>query len=140
MKTQTLSQPEKLKLTTITLFFGRQSLENITIEEINDVWDKNNIDINEKETRAALVRGSEATIDAMHWMEHHFNLYCYDPTSREIHIDLTNKSTIYDLYLKRNKGDIGVGITDLTVGAFKTLWQELFAKVKIRKVKRVSGM
>ena len=120
--------------------FGQYSAEPVSIGEIQDLWDKNDLDINEKELRASLVRSSDTYIDAMHWMETHFNLYCYDPTSREIHLDLTNKSSIYELYLKRNKTNIGVGVKDLTIGAFKTLWNELFKKVKIRKVKRVSGL
>ena len=134
-----IKSARKVKSYNHNSFFGRQSVDKITVKEINDTWERNNIDINEKEVRAGLVRASETTIDAMHWMEHHFNLYCYDPTSREIHIDLTNKSTIYELYLKRNKSNVGVDVKDLTIGAFKTLWQELFINVKIRKVKRVSG-
>jgi hypothetical protein len=113
--------------------------EGESLESISKIFDQNNLDLDVRQHRAALVRGSNSYIDASIWMEAYFDSFCYDPTSKQIHIDATYKTAIYDEYVDECRQILGNDQNVISEPQFTTLWKQLYNNVKIRKLKRVSG-
>jgi hypothetical protein len=124
-------------------YFG----DEFTIQDIETIFEDNGIDLGVQARRAALVRASDIHIDAKDWMEQYFDKFCYDPTSKNIHIDVSYKRSIWEEYknqqnlyrLDNVSLDKFMTPKHLSEGQFKTLWGSLFSNVKIRETKRVSG-
>jgi hypothetical protein len=124
-------------------YFG----DEYSMEDIESVFEQNGIDLGVQARRAALVRSSDIHLDAMDWMEHYFDKFCYDPTTKNIHIDVSYKRSIWEEYkshqvlrrLKEARRDDFKPSKILSEGQFKSLWNSLFSNLKIRESKRVSG-
>ena len=108
-----------------------------SMEDICKIFDDNGVDVGVMEQRAALVRSSNAHVDAMLWMESYFFQFESQPNSRQIHLDYSYKRTIYEEY--RSAANPTAPANKLSEGQFKELWSSLYDFVRIRKSKRVSG-
>lgn len=117
-----------------------------------------------KHRRNALVRASTAHRDAMLWMEDHFSYYESQPNCDQVHIDVNFKRQIWQDY----KDEVGpkldhgqkllseglfivnlliiylkskffLSVFLLLLGQFMTMWKQLFDRVLMRQVKKVTG-
>ena len=114
-------------------YFG----DEYSMEDICKIFDDNGVDVGVMEQRAALVRSSNAHVDAMLWMESYFFQFESQPNSKQIHLDYSFKRSIYEEY--RNAANQSALVNKLSEGQFKELWSSLYDFVRIRKSKRVSG-
>ena len=89
-KTSAITSSRTLHEYNSNTYFG-----DLTMTEIEMIFDDNGIESNKLMGRAALIRSAQSELDATVWMEEYFNRYESQPNCTETHIDVTFKRSIW---------------------------------------------
>ena len=89
-KTSAISSSRTLRDYNSNSYFG-----DLTMTDIETIFDDNGIESSKLMERAALVRSAQSEIDATVWMEEYFERYESQPNCVETHIDVTFKRSIW---------------------------------------------
>ena len=114
--------------------YGDATMHNTSLREINELYIEAGIENDDKDMlKMGLVRRTQ--LETFLWFREHFELAGDpQPNLEQVHLDLIEKTEIYQLYVN----EVGKA-NALTFSSWRKFWADVFPEVTIREWKAVTG-
>lgn len=114
--------------------YGDSTMHDTTLQEINQLFVEAQLENDDKDMlKMGTMRRTQC--ETFLWFKDHFNLVGdFQPNSEQVHLDLIEKTEIYDMYVN----EIG-SENALCYSSWRKFWSEIFPEVTIRQWKNVTG-